>query len=522
MLLGGCTLGGAFAVAGAYPLPVVGDGGVGSGFFQFRHQGGLAGLDLLELPVTVGGLLGGGGGRQLRGQHGGAVAAEHALVQHPGDDLRERLVGEAGVHVAGILGGDAGVVHSGWARVVQVDVVLVRPRPRCQHPLALVMLRPRVPCWRNVRLDARVLGGDERFDRYGRMSALPESVSRLIVPVPNLTVSQVWEVGRVHFHPAGSAAKLVENAINRSSPAPFVLPQVMTDKVTELGQGVVAEVTASGLGEVMSLVEGALAVLRVVQRMRHPMHDNQRLAFGLPGQVKSAAVAYFALSGGLSMGGARVGALAGWTFSDDDHEGWVTDPVYRYVDAALARAEADRTALERRALVTIDLLSEAWLSWQPDMALLNSAMALEVLLGEETDRPGTKFRLARRVSYFLCGWSGDNSYTAGKRPACPLLALPMNPQGQPKTELANLIKDMRAGQAAQCSQFLDVLDLYEARSRIVHGGRLGLTESQQTQATWFIANWLLPQVLAWFADHPAAALTELDGEIASLPASGAA
>lgn len=351
---------------------------------------------------------------------------------------------------------------------------------------------------------------------------MSESVFRVIVPVPNLTVSRAWKVGRVRFHPAGSAAGLVENAIGEAASVPFALPDVVTDKVTELDRGVVAEVTASDLEEGMSLVEDALAVLRVVQRMRNPMSDNRRLAFGLPGQVRSAAVVYFVLDEGLSMGGARVGALAGWTFSDDDHEAWVTDPVYRFINAALACPETDRAALQRRVLITIDLLSEAWLSWQPDMALLNAAMALEVLLGEETDRPAKKFRLARRVSYFLCGWPGDNRYTAGKRAACPLLSLPLSRQGQPGKELEKLIKDIRDGQTARCSQFLDVLDLYDARNSLVHGGRIGLTESQQTQATWFIANWLLPQVLAWFADHPDAALTELDAEVASLPASGAA
>jgi hypothetical protein len=119
LLLGGCAFGGAFAVAVADPLPVAGGCGVGAGFFQFRHERGLAGLDLLELPaegggppVAIGALLSGGGG-QLGRQHRGAVTAEHALVQHAGDDLGEQLVGQAGVDVAGVPGRDAGVGHVG-------------------------------------------------------------------------------------------------------------------------------------------------------------------------------------------------------------------------------------------------------------------------------------------------------------------------------------------------------------------------------------------------------------------------
>jgi hypothetical protein len=58
--------------------------------------------------------------------------------------------------------------------------------------------------------------------------------------------------------------------------------------------------------------------------------------------------------------------------------------------------------LQRRALVAIDLLSDGWLSWQPDIALLTTVIALEVLLGEERDKD-KKLRVAHRVSYFMCG-----------------------------------------------------------------------------------------------------------------------
>jgi hypothetical protein len=63
-----------------------------------------------------------------------------------------------------------------------------------------------------------------------------------------------------------------------------------------------------------------------------------------------------------------------------------------------------------------------------------------------------------------------------------------------------------------------VLDLFDARNRIVHGGRLGLTQKEQNGTTWYVSRWLLPQVLRWFADHPDAELTELDTEIAALAA----
>jgi hypothetical protein len=345
-----------------------------------------------------------------------------------------------------------------------------------------------------------------------------ESEARLIVPVPNLGVSQVWEVGHVRFHPAGSANALVMAAdAQMSSSAPPVWYKLIAEKVTGFGQAAVAELVAGDLDEAMPQVASALAVLRAVQHMRHPLSDTSRTTFGLPGQVRSAHIGYFSLDEELRMGGTRVGALSGFTFGDDDRQAWTTDREYRYLDEALRRADAERTVLQRRALVAIDLLSDAGLSWQPDIALLTTVIALEVLLGEQRDKD-KKFRVARRVSYFMCGWPGDNRYPAGNRAACALLTLPLTTRGQPQQELQYLINAVDSGQMSPCTEFFGVLDLFDARNEIVHGGRLGLTEKEKNRATWYISRWLLPQVLRWFADHPDAELTELDAEIAALAA----
>jgi hypothetical protein len=247
------------------------------------------------------------------------------------------------------------------------------------------------------------------------------------------------------------------------------------------------------------------------------MSDTSRTTFGLPGQVRSAHVDYFSLAEELRMGGTRVGALSGFTFGNDDHQAWTTDREYRYLDEALRREDAERTVLQRRALVAIDLLSDAGLSWQPDIALLTTVIALEVLLGEERDKD-KKFRVARRVSYFMCGWPGDNRYPAGNRAPCALLTLPLTTRGQPQKELQDLINAVDSGQMSPCTEFFGVLDLFDARNGIVHGGRLGLTEKEKNRATWYISRWLLPEVLRWFADHPDAELAELDAEIAALAA----
>ena len=171
--------------------------------------------------------------------------------------------------------------------------------------------------------------------------------------------------------------------------------------------------------------------------------------------------------------------------------------------------------LQGRALLAISLLSQGWLSYKPDVELLNSAMALEVLLGEEADQD-KKFRIARRVSYFSCGWPGQHNPGTG-RPACSLLSLPLSDRrsGAPGSELQRVLREMRAARTRPCARFLEVCDIYDARNEIVHRGRLPADSKRPD--IWFIAALLLGPVLAWFASHPDCDLSELDADIAALP-----
>jgi hypothetical protein len=354
------------------------------------------------------------------------------------------------------------------------------------------------------------------------MSAVSERVSRLVLPVPHLNVTRVWEVGQVRLHPAGTASGLLTAARTAApTPGPGWYAELVNEKGVEFDQSTLAEVTATNIGEALSLVTDALAVLRVVQRLQHPMVDVRAQTFGLPGQVMAATVHYLDLTATPAVGWRRLGAVPGWTLTDADHDAWIDDAVFRLLNEALTQPEESRTSLQRRALVAIDLLNQAWLSWQPDVALMNSAMALEVLLGEPHDR-AKKFRIARRVSYFVCGWPNER-YPDGRRLPCPYLTLPLDNNGFPGTALRQLINDVESGTAPNmyCSQFFDVLDLYDARNTMVHTGRLGISAREEGQATWYLAVWFLRPVLTWFAEHPGAELADLDTEIAARPPTAA-
>lgn len=340
--------------------------------------------------------------------------------------------------------------------------------------------------------------------------------TRLLLPVPGLGLNQQWDVGHVRFHPAGAASDLIEGSQGDDLlDAPDWYRSRVSNTVAELGRWAVADLSvAEKIEDAIPVVASAVAVMRAIQHMESPMVNIRQQEFGLPGQVTSAVISYFSLTGGAAPGWRRTGALAGWTFSEDGHARWMSDPAYRFLDEALRQPEGSRTSLQRRALIGIELLSNSWLSWQPDVSFLNAAMALEVLLGE--DIVTKKYLIARRVSYFTCGWPGQ-VYADETRTACPLMSLQLRANGTPGAELGQLLSDIRAGNTRPCSQFFNVLALYKARNKIVHEGRLGLSSDQENHATWFIAARLLHRVLTWFAQHPHADLTELDAQIATLP-----
>jgi hypothetical protein len=342
--------------------------------------------------------------------------------------------------------------------------------------------------------------------------------SRLLLPIVGLKLSGSWIVGSVTFHPASRAREMTSAS---GSAEPIALPAWVREETaataSEFDKWAVAEVTVPAIDEAISLVRRSVAVLRVVQHMENPRADIRRQAFGLPGQVGSARIDYISLSSGPATGWQRWGALAGWTFGDQSYQKWVTEPAYRFLDGALSCPDEERTDLQRRALIAVDVLNQAWSSWEPDVSLLNHAIALEVLLGEPRDRE-KKVRIARRVCYFDCRW--PDCYSTGENPPCPYMTLHIRGRGQPGPELDRIIRGGRQqayDDDIYCSEFFDLIELYDARNAILHDGKLNLTVDVEGAATWFIASRLLLPVLTWFAQHPDSDLSELDNEIARLP-----
>jgi hypothetical protein len=158
----------------------------------------------------------------------------------------------------------------------------------------------------------------------------------ILLPVIGLNVSRLWEVGRVLFHAAGAAAGLIEAACAGSQNDAALQPEKQSQVLqasARLNLCVVAEVSVSRAGGVAvaeQLVESALAVLRLVQRMANKSWLVGFQGFGLPGRVNTASYDFINLTGGWiepagvpEVGFRTVGAIMGGaTLGDDLRRAW--------------------------------------------------------------------------------------------------------------------------------------------------------------------------------------------------------
>jgi hypothetical protein len=58
----------------------------------------------------------------------------------------------------------------------------------------------------------------------------------------------------------------------------------------------------------------------------------------------------------------NAGPFSRTVVSDVSHTAWNEAAEYRFLDEALRQPDGDRTPLQRRVLVAVELLSQAWLS----------------------------------------------------------------------------------------------------------------------------------------------------------------
>jgi len=331
-----------------------------------------------------------------------------------------------------------------------------------------------------------------------------------LLPVRKLELTREWRVGRVRFLPAGAARPLIaQRRAGRAEPTPGWFDERVDELAERFDESTVAEVVCPKPDDAYEHVADALGVLRLLQHQQAPMVDTDWQTFGLPGQVSQWHVDFIDLETGPGAGFFRGGAQPGWTFSDSDHAALQADAGLEFLSAALRKD--DRTRLEQRAILAARLLNTSILEHDPDQKLLAAIMALEVLLGDDAEGP-QKFRLARRHAFLTCGAIMDSMCGRG-RPSCPYLALDPTQKAQ-RAEIEALLERARSDGRVRCSEYLDVIDLYNARNRAVHDGTVGADLKAVRNALYSVYRWLVAGALRWYATCSDDDLHTLDEDIA--------
>jgi hypothetical protein len=288
------------------------------------------------------------------------------------------------------------------------------------------------------------------------------------------------------------------------------LCKVYREILDEMKQGTVAEVEAEDIDTALDLVTIATDLLRVFQRMRTIFAKTTM--FGLPGQLYRARIRYIIAGAGPVF--RNKGEALGFTFNDEAQAAWRSSPVFPQLAEAIG-AGPDMPEGLRRALLGVQLMSQAILEHRPPFKLLNLVIGLESMLLER-EHQSQSFRLARRATYFTCG--GFNESLCGRgRDTCQCLAL--DPADR---KARQSLKDLRTlaqlDTRWRCSSWLDYLHWYDLRSEVAHGDDTSVSEKDVSTAEFCILRWAAEPVLQWLIEHPDDPLVRLDAAIGVLPA----
>lgn len=305
-----------------------------------------------------------------------------------------------------------------------------------------------------------------------------------------------WRVGPVLLLPPEQALAQMDARMARL-PADSLSLKWSREALTRWG---CAEVAATDLAEAVAATRDILDVLRVLGQL---VAQTRTTSFGLPGDVRRAHMEYAQLGENPRVGFRNDGSVLGFGFPERVRDSLTT---FRLNELAEMGGRTDLSPGPARAMFAVRLLSQSVLEDRPSMVTLGAVIATESLLGGG----GRSFELARRAVYFTCGRPND-LLCGRERPACPLLTSTAVPT------LKRLRSAMEVGELEECSEWLDFLARYDARSGVAHGDpTITVAKPDAERDLWWALHRLLPPALSWLLDHPDDPVTDLDNAIAAL------
>lgn len=344
------------------------------------------------------------------------------------------------------------------------------------------------------------------IQEFGRRARL-RRVRDFFFPLDGLTVPRTWDVGPVRFLTPATARALIERHAGA-----LIKHPLSRDGAAEFAttlETATAQVTANSSESALDLTMTAVDILRVFQQSRTAWVTTM---FGLPGDVLNARVPHIALGTDTMVGLIHRGQLPGWTFGVEEHDAFLASPGFMFAASAIGRER--KSEAERRALLGIQLASQAILEHRPAMQLVYSVMSAETLLLERMSS-SQAYRLARRCVIFLCGLS-TNDLCGRQRDTCLFLSIdPDTNQG--RKDLRRLRERGNQDPLWRCSEWHRVMDWYSDRSDIVHGAQIEVDDRQAGKVRYWLLKRVIPETLDWLQAHPNQPLADLDDAIEALP-----
>lgn len=332
-----------------------------------------------------------------------------------------------------------------------------------------------------------------------------------MLPVEGLAVEQPWTLGPVVIHTAASLTVRLSGEASEG-----VLGDTARDGglarrlIAETPSACVAEVEAVDVDAALDRLVTALDILRVFQQCR--FGTSRTTTFGLPGQVYRSSIRYVRVGPGGGAGFRHRGDVLGWTFTAEAARLWYEPNHFRWLAENVGTA--DLALGPNKALLGVQLLSQAILEHRPQFKLLSLVMALETML---LDREGSSqvLRLCRRAAYLTCGVA-EQSLCGRDRDSCCCLTLdPARDNG--RRALGRVRGLAEIDTRWRCSEWLRYLRWYDLRSAIVHGDATAIDEEEVSRAQYRIVHYALEPLLSWLISNPVDPLGDLDAALDALP-----
>jgi hypothetical protein len=329
--------------------------------------------------------------------------------------------------------------------------------------------------------------------------------STILIPVPSLTIPKAWRIGRVTLRPSCEARSLIADAPPLESQNDFVAQRVH-EVLDSCGDGSIAEIPkVRNVDEALEALRSSLSVLRLFQASRRSWTET---TFGVGTDVPREIVTYVSIWERSAAGATVEGHFTGYTFGPEALDDWQLSEAFQYLSDALVNPTDEG---RRRAVRGALLFDRAALERNPDLRMLGFASALEAWIhGDE--RGPKKYRLARHVAWFGCG-AHDNDLCGRARPICPYLHLKPTAAKRLRTlrDLGNTYTPWR------CSEWHRVVDWYDARSAVAHGGLNEVSKKEADRPEFWISHYLAEPILLWLRDHPTDPVGDLECELDSHP-----